>query len=89
MLTDRIVGTFALPGGHLEFDETFEKCGEREVEEETGLKIGNLRFLTATNSVFDESKHYVTVFMGASISGNNKVPEVCGQHDCKRLDTRC
>lgn len=59
-------GTWALPGGHLEFGESFEICAEREVLEETGLKITDVHFLTAVNSVMeDENKHYVTIFMGA------------------------
>jgi len=33
-------GTLALPGGHLEPGETWERCGAREVAEETGLLIG-------------------------------------------------
>ena len=60
-------GTWALPGGHLEFGETFEACARREVLEETGLAVkhDSVRFLTATNDVMQpERKHYVTVFMG-------------------------
>jgi 8-oxo-dGTP diphosphatase len=59
--------TWALPGGHLEFGESFEECAARETLEETGLKVEGLRFLTATNSVMTheggEGRHYVTVFM--------------------------
>ncbi|KAI7184746.1 hypothetical protein KC316_g7782 [Hortaea werneckii] len=59
-------GTYALPGGHLEYGESFEQCATREVQEETGLDITDVRFLTATNSVFHETtKHYVTIFMTA------------------------
>lgn len=57
-------GTLALPGGHLEFGETPESCAAREVLEETGLEVKNVRFLTATNSVMQsEGKHYVTLFV--------------------------
>lgn len=57
-------GTYALPGGHLEFGETPEECAAREVLEETGLEVKNVRFLTATNDILEkEGKHYVTMFM--------------------------
>lgn len=48
-------GTQALPGGHLEFGETFEECAIREVLEETGLQITKPRFLTATNDFISSS----------------------------------
>ena len=32
-------GKWQFPGGILEFRETFEECGAREAEEETGLKL--------------------------------------------------
>lgn len=31
----------ALPGGHLDHNETFEQCAARELQEETGILIGN------------------------------------------------
>jgi 8-oxo-dGTP diphosphatase len=69
--------TWALPGGHLEFGESFETCSEREILEETGLQIRDIRFLTATNSVFEaEGKHYVTIFMAAVLSNDSDQPQV-------------
>jgi len=59
-------GTWSFPGGHLEFGESFEECAKREVAEETGLKIGDLTFVTCTNDVFiEENKHYITVYIKA------------------------
>ena len=57
-------GTWSIPGGHLEFGETFEDTAKREVLEETGLAIKNVRFGAVTNDYFrDEGKHYVTVWV--------------------------
>lgn len=57
-------GTWTLPGGHLEFGETPEACAAREVMEETGLKVRDVSFLTATNDFMPgEGRHYVTLFM--------------------------
>jgi len=57
-------GTWAAPGGHLEFGESLEACARREVLEETNLAVTNVRFGTVTNDVFEqEGRHYLTVFM--------------------------
>lgn len=66
------------PGGHLEYGETFTECAKREVLEETGLEVGDIKFLVATNDVFGEGKHYITIFVTSVIVGENKVPQVCG-----------
>lgn len=57
-------GSWSVPGGHLEFNESPEETAIREVREETGLEIGNVSFAAVTNDVFaDEGKHYVTLWM--------------------------
>lgn len=57
-------GTWSVPGGHLEQGESFEDCAKREVFEETGLKIKNVRPLAVTNDLFkSENKHYVTIWL--------------------------
>lgn len=74
-----IKGTMQLPGGHMEYGESFEETAKREVLEETDLEIGDIKFLIATNDVFGEGKHYITIFVTAVIVGENKVPKVCDQ----------
>lgn len=57
-------GTWSFPGGHLEFNEGIEDCARREVREEVGISITNLRYATFTNDIFhQEGKHYVTLFV--------------------------
>jgi len=78
-------GTWNAPGGHLEFNETWEECAKRETIEETGIKIKNIRFVTATNDLFKkEDKHYITIYMLADYdSGKVKImePEKCEKWD--------
>jgi 8-oxo-dGTP diphosphatase len=60
-------GTWAPPGGHLEFRESVEQCASREVLEETGLHIESVAPGPFTNDVFaPENKHYVTLFVVAT-----------------------
>jgi 8-oxo-dGTP diphosphatase len=57
-------GTWSTPGGHLEFGETFQECAAREVKEETGMEIRNIRIGAVTNDIFKEdNKHYVTIWL--------------------------
>ncbi|KAI9371397.1 NUDIX hydrolase domain-like protein [Aspergillus egyptiacus] len=74
--------TWGLPGGHLDFGESFEECAARELKEETGLDVSNIQFLTATNDVFvREGKHYVTVFVGARVVSGQE-PEILEPNKC-------
>ena len=59
-------GTWATPGGHLDYGETPERCGARETREETGLEVADLIFVAITNDLFAaEQKHYITIWMRA------------------------
>jgi len=69
--------TWSFPGGHLEFNESLEECSKREVLEESGLNITNVRFAGITNDIFrNEGKHYITIFMISDWeSGEPKIME--------------
>lgn len=78
-------GSWSFPGGHLEFNESLEDCAKREVFEETGIKIKNIRQATFTNDIFrEEGKHYITLFLVAEYdSGEVRImePDRCEKWD--------
>lgn len=50
---------FNLPGGKVELNESYESTGIREVKEETGINIYNLKFLYKD---FDENYEVITYY---------------------------
>lgn len=56
------MGTWAFPGGHLEFGETVGGCAVRELEEETGLKATICELGGWSSSLISPDKHYITLF---------------------------
>jgi len=70
-------GTWALPGGHLEFGESIEECARREVLEEAGLELRQVSLGPYTSDVFhSEGKHYLTLFVvSLGATGEPKVLE--------------
>lgn len=83
-------GTWAFPGGHLEYQECWEDCAIRETLEETGLRIKNVRYGTVTNDIFqEEQKHYVTIVMLADYDFgdvNLMEPDKCERWEWFELD---
>lgn len=63
-------GTFALPGGHLEPNQSFGACASMELAEECGLSVDDTAwsFQAITNDFFtEEGLHFVTIFMRARV----------------------
>lgn len=74
-------GTWAFPGGHLEFGETLEECARREVFEETGLEITNVRRGHFSEDFFlADGKHYITIIMIAEYVAGE--PQMCEPEKC-------
>lgn len=87
MMINTNLGTWALPGGHLEFGESLEECASRELFEETGIDIPphRMRHLTTGNSVFGEggkTYHYITIFMGCGLVDSEE-PELMEPEKCE------
>lgn len=48
---------YTMPGGHVEIGETLEQALKREIKEETGLEIYDIRFLCFQEFIFGKEFH--------------------------------
>jgi 8-oxo-dGTP diphosphatase len=77
--------SWGLPGGHLEFGEGFEAAAQRELEEETGLKIPSATFklISLANTPFPSGVHHIQIGFLVEVGGEEqpeiKEPEKCGE----------
>ena len=81
-------GTWTLPGGQIEYGETFEEAGAREAKEETGIDVKNLEVFCVQTDM-NEHAHFVSVGMIArSFEGTPEVmePDVIIEWDWFDLD---
>jgi 8-oxo-dGTP diphosphatase len=69
-------GEYAFIGGHVEYGETLEEAAHREIAEECGLKVKNLRLLCVTDLLTYAPKHFVDIgFVADWASGEPKITE--------------
>lgn len=56
-------GKYVIPGGHIELGEKIEDVLRREVKEETGLDIEDIKFIGFQEFIFDKAfwkkKHFI------------------------------
>jgi 8-oxo-dGTP pyrophosphatase MutT (NUDIX family) len=76
LLQHRSDGGWGLPGGLMELGESLEETARREVKEETGLDIGELKL----EGVFSGGEYYLTVANGDELYS---VTTVYSTKDCK------
>jgi 8-oxo-dGTP diphosphatase len=68
-------GTWTMPGGKLEFQESFEQGAEREVMEETGMKLNKVDVICVNNDKINAA-HFVTIgLFSEDFEGEPKVME--------------
>ncbi len=68
-------GTWTLPGGGMNYGETFESTAIREAKEETNLDIDDIKVICVQNDK-NEYAHYVSIGMVAGkYSGNVETME--------------
>lgn len=61
---------WVLPGGRLEYGETFHECAVRELKEETGLDIEVEGIVYLSEAIApDRSRHIVNIYMTARVTG--------------------
>lgn len=74
-------GEYAFPGGKVDHGETFEACARREVYEETGIEITNIRFQLVANMRHYHPEHFTHINMRADHSAGE--PTVCEPEKCE------
>jgi 8-oxo-dGTP diphosphatase len=77
-------GQFASPGGHLEYMESFTECALREIDEECGIEVQNIKFLFVANITEFAPKHYCRV--GLIAEWKNGEPQLLEPESCESWD---
>ena len=76
-----------LPGGWIEIGESPQQAARREVIEETGLLLRDLRFVATTNNVFSVQKHSITLYFAAECVNEDSLivaqPDKCSDWEWK------
>lgn len=58
MKSHKFKDKYVIPGGHIEFGEKIEDALKREILEEAGLEISDIKFISLQECVFDDKVFY-------------------------------
>lgn len=62
-----------VPGGKVEFGETIEHAGRRELEEETGIKANSLKFLCFKEAIAEKYNYHTVIFFYETTTDSKKI----------------
>lgn len=72
--TARYGNKWCLPGGYIEYEETFIETAHREVWEETGLEIHIEGIVNVVSNLLDDYHHTIVIILIADVSGGRQRP---------------
>lgn len=74
---------WVVPGGGVEYGETFAEAGRREVKEETGLAISDTHLIGAQEAVFPKNFHAKRHFVFINLVARTKGDRVTLNHEAQ------
>ncbi len=82
--TEPFKNKWALPGGFIDMDETLEEACIRELEEETGLKVGQMEQFRAYDAIDRDPRHRtISVVFATEVES---LQPVTGSDDAARAE---
>ncbi len=80
-------GHYLLPGGGIENNESGIDAIKREVMEEVGCNIDNIKEIGASNQYRNKSmKHYEVIFYTAKVTGEKSTPTTTQEDEVKDIE---